>query len=53
MSRMTDLLAIEYLTLTHCTEPECQKCGARVRWIRRKGWRTSRSPIRKNKRGRK
>lgn len=53
MSRITDLLTIEYVALTHCTEQECQKCSARARWTRRKGWRTSKSPIRKNKHGRK
>ena len=30
MSRVTDLIAIEYIAQIHCTDPTCQKCSARV-----------------------
>jgi hypothetical protein len=48
VSRITDLIAIEYITRSHCTDPACQKCGARFRWLRRKGWRTAKTTVRKN-----
>jgi hypothetical protein len=53
MSRMTDLMAIEYIARSHCADPTCQKCSARVRWLRRKGWRNGKTPARKNNNGRK
>ncbi len=49
MSRITDLLAAEYI-IRHCTDPYCAKCIARARWHRRKGWRTRKTPVRKNTR---
>lgn len=53
MSRITDLIAIEYIARNHCTNPTCQKCSARVRWFRRKAWRSGKSLVRKNNKGRK
>ena len=53
MSRVTDLIASEYIARIHCTDPTCQKCSARVRWMRRKGWRTEKTLTRKNNNGRK
>jgi hypothetical protein len=52
MSRVTDLMAIAYIARSHCADPACHKCSARVRWLRRKGWRTAKTPTRNN-RGRK
>ena len=49
MSRISDLLATEYIAC-HCTKPDCGKCIARSRWNRRKGWRSTKSKVRKNTR---
>jgi hypothetical protein len=48
VSRVTDLTAIEYVARGHCADPTCQKCSARLRWLRRKGWRTGKTTSRKN-----
>jgi hypothetical protein len=48
MSRITDLITAEYLR--HCTNVKCEKCLARARWSRRKAWRSSKDPSRKNTR---
>jgi hypothetical protein len=40
VNRVNDLLATEYLA-RHCTEPQCRKCSARVRWYRRKARRST------------
>jgi hypothetical protein len=48
MSRVTDLIAIGYVTVGHCTDPTCQKCSAQFRWLRRKGWRTRKTSAPKN-----
>jgi hypothetical protein len=53
VSRMTDLIAIEYIARNHCADPTCQKCVARVRWLRRKAWRSHKTSTRKNNHGRK
>jgi hypothetical protein len=53
MSRVIDLMSIEYIAGSHCADPTCQKCSARKRWLRRKGWRTAKSSPRKNNNGRK
>ena len=37
----------------HCSDPTCQKCAARLRWLRRKAWRTDKAHPRKNNNGRK
>jgi phosphohistidine phosphatase SixA len=31
----------------HCTQRGCEKCAARARWWRRKGWRTHKNPARR------
>ena len=31
----------------HCLDIHCRKCRARVRWYRRKAWRSHKSPIRR------
>jgi hypothetical protein len=49
VSRMTDLMAIEYIARSHCADPACQKCTARFRWLRRKGWRAGKAATRTNK----
>jgi len=48
MSRITDLMTMEYIAQIHCTDPTCQKCTARLRWLRRKAWRTGKTSARKN-----
>ena len=45
----SEILAITYAA-RHCTEYRCQKCAARARWNRRKGWRTSKTPARRTPR---
>jgi len=47
MSRVTEAIAAMYLA-RHCTEYGCRKCIARAHWNRRKGWRSRKSPIRRN-----
>jgi hypothetical protein len=42
VSRITDLSAA-VISARHCNEFDCQKCRARLRWMRRKSWR-SRKP---------
>lgn len=37
------ILAITYAA-RHCTQYGCQKCAARARWNRRKGWRSRKNP---------
>jgi hypothetical protein len=39
--------AIKYAS-RHCTEYGCRKCNARVRWARRKKWRTRKSSVHRN-----
>jgi hypothetical protein len=46
MSRMTDLTAFVTVTARHCDEPGCAKCRARARWLRRRAWRSRKSPNR-------
>ena len=48
MSRITNLMVMEYITQVHCTDPACQKCAARRRWLRRKAWHTDKATIREN-----
>jgi hypothetical protein len=49
MSRMTDLPASVIATARHCTEPGCAKCRARSRWLRRRAWRSRKSPNRSSR----
>jgi hypothetical protein len=53
MSRITDLMTIEYIAQIHCTDPTCPKCAARWHWLRRKAWRSDKAHPRKNNNGRK
>ena len=46
MSRITDLYAAVVVSARHCDEPGCKKCSARGRWMRRRAWRTRKSPNR-------
>ena len=46
MSRMTDLTAAVVVSARHCIEPGCAKCHAQSRWLRRRAWRSRKSPIR-------
>jgi hypothetical protein len=46
MSRATDLSAAVVVCARHCEEPGCDKCRARSRWMRRRAWRTRKSPSR-------
>ncbi len=46
MSRTTDLNAV-VVTARHCHELDCKKCRARSRWVRRKAWRSCKSPNRR------
>ena len=45
MSRITDLMVIECIAQIHCSDPTCQKCAARLRWLRRKAWRTDKAHL--------
>ena len=45
MTRVSELIAIASIA-SHCTDPKCQKCSARLRWSRRKAWRTGKSQTR-------
>ena len=49
MSRITDLSAVVVISARHCNEIDCKKCRARARWIRRKAWRSRKSPVRRNR----
>lgn len=46
MSRAAELIAVAYV-VRHCTEYGCPKCGARIRWNRRKKWQV-RKPANRN-----
>jgi hypothetical protein len=47
MSRTTDLSAAVVIPAArHCAEPGCRKCRARSRWLRRRAWRSRKSPNR-------
>jgi hypothetical protein len=44
MSRITDLTVTVLVSdRRHCTEPGCEKCRARSRWMRRRAWRSRNS----------
>jgi hypothetical protein len=45
MSTATDLPAA-VIPARHCRELDCRKCRARYRWLRRKSWRSRKSPNR-------
>ena len=47
MNRPTEELAVS-VTNRHCTAFECRKCLARAKWYRRKAWRSSKRPNRRN-----
>ena len=51
MSRMTDLssAATVISSSRHCNDLNCRKCAARFRWMRRKAWRSRKSPNRANR----
>ena len=51
MNRISDITAAAQIA-RHCTDPQCRKCRARARWMRRKSWRSRKSPNRRM-RGRK
>jgi hypothetical protein len=46
MSRITDLTAAVVISARHCNRFDCDKCRARYRWMRRKAWRSRKSPNR-------
>jgi hypothetical protein len=46
MSLITDLSAAVVVSARHCHEPGCDKCRARSRWMRRRAWRSRKSPNR-------
>ena len=46
MTRAADLTAAVIVSARHCTEPGCDKCRARSLWLRRKAWRSRKSPNR-------
>jgi hypothetical protein len=46
MTRMTDLAAAVVVSARHCRRFDCDKCRARSRWLRRKSWRSRKSPNR-------
>jgi hypothetical protein len=45
VNRVTDLAAA-VSTARHCNDFSCAKCRARSRWMRRKAWRSRKSPNR-------
>jgi hypothetical protein len=53
MSRVADLTAAVVISARHCNELDCEKCRdkcrARSRWLRRKSWRSRKSPNRRNR----
>ena len=49
MSRVADLAAAVVISARHCNELDCDKCRARSRWMRRKSWRSRKSPYRRNR----
>jgi hypothetical protein len=51
MTDLTSLTSAVY-SARHCDELGCEKCRARVRWLRRKAWR-SRKPRNRSTRDRK
>jgi hypothetical protein len=50
MSRITDLASACSIapSARHCREFDCEKCRAQSRWMRRKSWRSRKSPARRN-----
>ena len=47
MTRITDLAAAAVIySARHCNDLGCRKCAARSRWMRRKSWRSRKSPNR-------
>ena len=46
MTRTTDLTAAVVVSARHCRRFDCGKCRARSRWLRRKSWRSRKSPNR-------
>jgi hypothetical protein len=46
MSRTAEIITVAYM-VRHCNEYGCQKCAARVRWSRRKNWRSRKNPNRR------
>jgi hypothetical protein len=49
MTPPSEIIAITYAT-RHCTEYGCEKCLARIRWARRKKWRTRKKITRRGTR---
>jgi hypothetical protein len=45
MSTVTDLPATA-IPIRHCHDIDCSKCRAGHRWLRRKSWRSRKSPNR-------
>lgn len=46
MNRIADLTAAVVVSARHCNSFDCDKCRARYRWMRRKSWRSRKSPNR-------
>jgi hypothetical protein len=46
MTRAADLIAVVFVFARHCNDFDCDKCRARYRWLRRKSWRSRKSPNR-------
>jgi hypothetical protein len=46
MSRPADLAVAVIVSARHCDRFDCDKCRARSRWLRRKAWRSTKSPNR-------
>jgi hypothetical protein len=49
MTPSTEITGTAYAT-RHCTEYGCDKCLARIRWARRKKWRTRKNTSRRSTR---
>lgn len=46
MTRTTDLATAVVVSARHCRSFDCDKCRAQSRWLRRKSWRSRKSPNR-------
>jgi hypothetical protein len=48
VTRISDLSAT-VISTRHCHQFNCAKCRARSRWMRRKSWRSRKSPNNRNR----
>jgi hypothetical protein len=46
MSSITSRTLAADVSARHCDELDCEKCRAQFRWLRRRAWRSRKSPNR-------